>query len=78
MYMSIIEIYKGKDNEVHYQLPEWKQISNYCDPSAECILFNDESNWLYSQSNISMLQVDMKQVPGEISKIIQAKSGVLV
>ena len=47
-------------------------------PSVECILFNAESTWLYQQSNISLLHVGMKQVPGEISKIIQAESGDVV
>ena len=41
-------------------------------PSAECILVNIESTWLYLQSNISLLHVGVKQVPGEISTIIQA------
>ena len=49
-----------------------------CDPSAESIPFNAESYWLYWQSNIFLLHVGMRQVPGEIPKIIQAKSGDVV
>ena len=46
--------------------------------NAECILVNIESTWLYLQSNISLLHVGMKQVPGEISTIIKAKTGDVV
>ena len=42
------------------------------------ILFNVESTWLYQQRSISLLHVGMKQVPGDISKIIQAKSDDVV
>ena len=39
---------------------------------------NIESTWLYLQNNGSLLHVGMKQVPGEISTIIQAKRGDVV
>ena len=52
--------------------------NKYKIPSSECILFNEESTWLYQQSNIPLLQVGVKHVPGEISEIIQAKNGDVV
>ena len=51
---------------------------NSWNPNDECILENIESTWLYLQNNSTLLHVGMKQVPGEISTIIQAKSGDVV
>ena len=44
----------------------------------KCIPFSVENSWIYLQSNIPLLYVGMRQVPGEIPKIIQAKCGNVV